>query len=210
MEANGPRRSARRPVRAVLFDLDGVLVDSYEAWFRIVHQTAAAFGATEVTRERFESVWGQGISSDVKNLYPGRTHREVEEAYERAMAAHGSAVRVNPEAASVLADLGRRGIGRACVTNTQVSLARAILSGSGLASGFDEVQGMMEGIREKPAPDLLVNALDTLAARPADALMVGDSRYDEEAASAAGVPFLRFDLREGASLRRALAERLMP
>ncbi len=206
MSGPGTRRPSR--VRAVLFDLDGVLVDSYEAWFHVVNDAAKAFGASAVDRTRFQGVWGQGISSDVKNLYPGRTHAEVEAAYEEAMARHGAAVEVNPEGAEVLADLRRRGIATACVTNTQVALAKAILRAAGLLAGFDEIQGMVEGLREKPAPDLIAYALDTVAVRATDALMVGDSRYDAEAAVAAGVPFLHYDLKTGESLSRALSARI--
>ena len=43
-----------------------------------------------------------------------------------------------------------------------------------------------------------------------DALMVGDTRYDEEAAAAAGTSFLHYDLREDGSLSRALRARLRP
>lgn len=192
----------------MLFDLDGVLVDSYEAWFAVVNEAAARFGAPAIDRARFEGVWGQGISADVRNLYPGRTHAEVEAAYAEAMAKHGAAIRVNPEGPAVLADLKRRGIASAVVTNTQIALARTILSAAGLLAAFDEVQGMVEGLKEKPAPDLLVNALDTVAVRATDALMVGDSRYDREAATAAGVPYLHYDFKTGASLSRALSARL--
>src|SRR5262245_15863054 len=85
-------------VRAVLFDLDGVLIDSYEAWFHVVNQAAKALGASAVTRERFQSVWGQGISADVKNLYPGRTREEVAAAYERGMRTQSDTIVLNPEA----------------------------------------------------------------------------------------------------------------
>ena len=195
-------------VRAVLFDLDGVLVDSYQAWLSVVNDAAKTFGAPAVTEERFQGVWGQGISADVVSIYPGRTYREVEAAYEEAMARHGKEIRVNPEAAAALDELGADGYLRACVTNTQAGIARAILAAAGLLPRLDEVQGMAEGIREKPAPDLLLAALAVLCADSDEALMVGDSRYDEEAAAAAGVPFVRYDLRTGASLRAALAPAL--
>ena len=63
-----------------------------------MNDAARSFGSPEVTLERFQSVWGQGIGADVRNLYPGRTHRDVEEAYERAMAKQADTIVVNPEA----------------------------------------------------------------------------------------------------------------
>jgi phosphoglycolate phosphatase-like HAD superfamily hydrolase len=197
-------------VKAVLFDLDGVLVDSHEAWWLVVNDAARSFGVPEVDRARFESVWGQGISADVESLYPGRTHEEVEAAYEAAFRRHARGIVVNPEARPVLAGLRSGRVGTACVTNTQIGLARAILSAAGLDALFDDVEGMAKGVREKPAPDLLLTALDALGVAAPDAWMVGDTRYDEEAASAAGTPFLRYDLRAGASLAAALRERGAP
>jgi phosphoglycolate phosphatase/AHBA synthesis associated protein len=195
-------------VSAVLFDLDGVLIDSFEAWFHVVNAAAREFGSPPVDRERFLAVWGQGISADVKHLYPGRTHREVEAAYARGMAGQRDTIRVNPEALPTLDGLARRGIPTACVTNTQVALAHAILEASSLLGRFDAVEGMAEGRREKPAPDLLLAALSRLAVAPGEAIMVGDSRYDREAAAAATVRYLHYDMRTGASLARAVESAL--
>ncbi len=193
------------PVRAVLFDLDGVLIDSYEAWFHVVNATVAELGKPAVSRDRFRSIWGQGISADLKNLYPGCTREQVEAVYVRAMGLQTGSIRVNPEARTVLDELRRRGIRRACVTNTQLGLARAVLTASGLADGFDDVQGVRVGIREKPEPDLLLAAMAALGVTAESSLMVGDSRYDEEGAAAARVRFLHYDLKSGSSLSSAIA-----
>jgi HAD superfamily hydrolase (TIGR01509 family) len=200
--------SAPARVRAVLFDLDGVLVDSYEAWFAVVNDACARFGRPPVGRDRFAGIWGQGIAADVRNLYPGRTPAEVEAAYAEAMPRRAGGVRSNPEARAALERLRDAGLARALVTNTQVALAREVVSGAGLLDVLDAVQGARPGVREKPAPDLLLAALAAVGAAAAEALMVGDSRYDEEAARAAGVPFLSYDLRHGGSLLAALEARL--
>jgi HAD superfamily hydrolase (TIGR01509 family) len=195
------------PPRAFLFDLDGVLVDSYDVWFLVVNDAAKRFGLPAVEAERFRSVWGQGIAADVENLYPGRTHADVEAAYAESLPKHGTKVRVNPEAAATLDALAARGIARACVTNTQDELARAILRSASLLARFDAVVGVVEGRREKPAPDMLLLASAQIGVPPRRAVMVGDSRYDEEAAAAARVPFLSYDQRTGASLLAAVLGR---
>jgi phosphoglycolate phosphatase len=198
------------PPRAVLFDLDGVLVDSYDAWFAVVNEAAKRFGAPPVSAEKFRSTWGQGISADVEQLYPGRTHAEVEEAYADALPRHGTKVRVNPEAAATLDALSGRDVPRAVVTNTQEGLAREVLKAGDLLSRLDAVVGAAQGRREKPAPDILLLAAAKVAVPPRRALMVGDSRYDEEAAAAARVPFLHYDQRTGASLLAAVLSRVEP
>ena len=199
-------REAPSP-RAFLFDLDGVLVDSFDAWFVVVNDAAKRFGAPAIGPDAFRSIWGQGVSADVQHLYPGRTHAEVEAVYSEALPRHRDKVRVNPEAAATLDALAARGLARACVTNTQEGLARAVLSATGLHGRFEAVVGVVEGRREKPAPDLLLLAAAKIAVPPRRAVMVGDSRYDAEAAAAARVPFLHYDQRTGASLLAAVLAR---
>lgn len=201
---DGEGRGEGKPVRAVLFDLDGVLIDSYEAWFHVVNDAARELDRPAVSRATFASIFGQGIAADLKTMYPGRERAEVEAAYVRAMARQAGTIRVNAEAVALLTELSSRGVRRACVTNTQVGLARTILQAAGLLARFDAVEGVRLGVREKPAPDLLLAALEATQAHADEALMVGDSRYDEEGAAAANVPFLRYEMVSGASLQAAV------
>jgi HAD superfamily hydrolase (TIGR01509 family) len=191
-------------VRAVLFDLDGVLIDSFEVWLAVVNATARKFGAPGISREGLRPIFGQGISDDMRNLYPGRTRREILAAYDEAMPACSTNVQVNPEAVAALGLLGAQGVKRAVVTNSQASIAKAVLDATGLGLHLDAWAGVADGLKEKPAPDLLLHALERLRIRPEHTLMVGDTDYDERAARAAGTRFLRYEIRKGGSLKGAL------
>ena len=59
--------------RAVLFDLDGVLVDSREAWFEAMSRVAKELQAPAIARERFDATFGQGVDADIEAFYPGVT-----------------------------------------------------------------------------------------------------------------------------------------
>jgi phosphoglycolate phosphatase len=117
---------------------------------------------------------------------------------------------VNPEAAATLESLAGRDVARACVTNTQEGLAREVLRAAGLLPHVDVLVGVLRGRQEKPAPDLLLLAAAKLGVPPRRTLMVGDSRYDAEAATAARVPFLHYDQRTGASLLAAVLAKVEP
>jgi HAD superfamily hydrolase (TIGR01509 family) len=195
-------------VAAVLFDLDGVLVDSFHVWLAVVNSARRRFDHPPMTPETLGPIFGQGISDDMRNLYPGRTREEIKRAYDEAMPTAMARMALNPEAVPVLRALKARGIRRAVVTNTQQSLVGAVLANAGLLEHLDAWSGVGAGVREKPAPDLLLNALAHFDLPAGAALMVGDTDYDARAAAAAGVRFLRYEIRSGARLTEALGEAL--
>ncbi len=176
-----------RKVRGVLFDMDGVLVDSYEVWFHLVNAAARDFAYPPVSRERFRQSWGQGVAADVEHFFPGHTPVEVDRYYIENFMTHAGRLRIDPDAKTVLTVLRRRGLPAAVITNTPGPLARDILDSAGLET--DVVVGGDEVPKPKPAPDIVRRACVLLAIAPAEAVVVGDSRYDREAAAAAGSRF---------------------
>src|SRR5205085_1313853 len=70
--ARGPLRyGARRmtpPPTALLFDMDGVLVRSEDAWFRVVEEAGERFRGRPVTREEFTPTFGQGTEADLSQF----------------------------------------------------------------------------------------------------------------------------------------------
>ena len=191
-------------VHAVLFDLDGVLVDTYEAWLAVVREAARRFGAPEVGRSAFDATWGQSIEEDTALLVPGATVADVAKFYDEHFPEHLDAVRPGPDAAVALAGLRSRAIPSACVTNSPLPLARAILRAAGLEGLLDTGVGAGEAGRPKPAPDMVLEACRRLGVPPGSAVLVGDSRFDREAAAAAGVPFALYDVRRNESLARTV------
>jgi phosphoglycolate phosphatase-like HAD superfamily hydrolase len=197
------------PLRAVLFDMDGVLVDSYEAWLAVVNHAARRFQAPAIDRARLALLFGQGPEEDARTLFPGNAASAIRAVYDEAMPREVGRIAVGEESHAVLDALADRGIRRAVVTNTQTSLARLILEATGLLGRLDAWAGVGPGLREKPAPDLLEAVLRELGVDRTEALLVGDSRYDEEAARALGMTFVHFDLRAGrGTLRGALSPHL--
>jgi HAD superfamily hydrolase (TIGR01509 family) len=191
-------------VRAVLFDLDGVLADSFEAWLGAMNAAAARLGVAPIGRPDLERAFGQGLEADAATFFGGVDVEVLRRAYDEAMPDHVARMGVHPQARDVLASLRARGIRTAVVTNTQASLAAAALAACGLAGTVDAVCALAPPLREKPHPDLLLRALSRLAVRPADAVMLGDSAYDEEAARAAGVRFVHYAMRDDPGLAAAV------
>jgi HAD superfamily hydrolase (TIGR01509 family) len=192
-------------LRAVLFDLDGVLIDSREAWFRVVNAAARQFRTADVDRPRFDAGWGQGIDADVRDFFPGRTQDEVERFYAEHLLEFGDCIEPDPEARDVLVRLREAQIPRGVVTNTPASLARDLLAWVALIGLVDVTVGPDNGVRPKPEADMVRLACEALDVPAKHTLVVGDSTFDERAAKAAGAQFLGVRL-PGARSVQSLSE----
>ena len=185
------------PIRAVLFDMDGVLVFSEDAWFAVYNETLVAFGHAPISRPAFDAIYGNGTKADRDAYMPERTVAEVDAAYARFFAARLDRIRPNPEAADALRDLRRMGVATSVATNTNRPLASRILEAQGLLGLVDAVTGADEAGAGKPDPAVVRLAAAKTGA-PLDAcLFVGDSRFDEEAARRAPVRFLGYRFGSG-------------
>jgi HAD superfamily hydrolase (TIGR01509 family) len=190
---------------AVLFDLDGVLVRSEEAWFRTVEESGVRFRGRPVTREEFTPTFGQGTAADAETFGLNCSEAELDAFYAEAFVRHMSSVWVNPDAAPLLKTLTAQGIRTALVTNCVASVADATLSHAALHE-LIRVRATADRVpRGKPAPDLVLLACRELGVEPRDAWMVGDSRFDREAARTAGAHFVGLQL-DGDSRIEALRE----
>lgn len=177
-------------VRAVLFDMDGVLVRTHGIWHRVVEEAGRAFRGSPVTREEFDPTFGQGTAADVEVFGLRCTPAELDRFYVERFHDFVSGVWVEPSAAEVLRALSDRAMGCAVVTNTVTPLAEEILVAAGLRASFAVIACADQVPHAKPAPDLVRAALDRLRVAREQAVLVGDSRYDREAAEAAGVRFI--------------------
>jgi HAD superfamily hydrolase (TIGR01509 family) len=172
-------------LRAVLWDLDGVLIDSYEVWFHLLNHTAQAYRKAPVTREAFAAGWGQGIEKDVERWFPDRTVAEVEAFYHTHFMDHASHLKIDADAVRVTNELRARGLRQCLISNTPSPLARDILGHAKIT--LDDVVGGTDVPNGKPAPDMVLEACRRLRVTPAESVVIGDSRYDRDAAAAAKV-----------------------
>lgn len=190
------------PEKAVLFDMDGVLVFSEDAWYSVYNETLVGFGHPPVTRSAFDAIYGNGAAADRACYMPERTVEEIEAAYARLFEAHLGEIRPNAEAAAVLGELRRRGIRTAVATNTTAPLARRILALHGLLPLLDATASADEAGAGKPDPAVVRLAASRVDTPLSECLFVGDSRFDAQAAAAAPVRFVGLAHGDGARIER--------
>jgi pyrophosphatase PpaX len=189
-------------IRAVLFDLDGVLVDSFRYWFYLFNQALRHFGHEPINLRTFRKSWGQSTAEDVRIFMPEKTVDEVRAYFLRRKDDHIRFFRVDPRAAPVLRELCRRGIRIGCVTNSHRPITRVELKTTGLKGFFKVVMTADDVENPKPDPEMLLAACRRLRVAPAAAIFIGDTMTDRQAGQAAGCPFVGFRLVSRVSIDR--------
>jgi phosphoglycolate phosphatase len=175
------------PVRAVIYDLDGTLIDSRADLADSVNAMLARMGLPQHAPEVIYGFIGEGAERLIRrSLGPLHEPRYPEaapiwrEEYSRRLLSRTCLYEGVDEL------LRRPPSARGVLTNKPGRFAREILSGLGIAHAFRAVVGADEAPR-KPAPDGLLRLCAQLDARPAEALLVGDSAIDLATGRAAGV-----------------------
>lgn len=185
--SQGPiQLAAPAVVEGVLFDLDGVLVDSFAVWHAVLDQALAERGHPPIPLAEMRAGWGQGIQADLERYFVGETIASLAATYDRLFRAHLERVELMPEARETTAALATRGVPQALVTNTPREVAVQILHLTGLAPRFTAVAAGDEVERPKPDPALLQLAAHRLGVELAHCVFVGDTAVDLEAGRRAG------------------------
>lgn len=168
-------------VEALLFDLDGVLVDSFAAWHEVLNRALAERGLPPVGDDAMREGWGQGIQEDSRLYFRNEPIESLVGTYDRLFPACLGRVAAAPGALETVSDLAARGLRLGVVTNSPRALASRILDMTGLASYFSAVTGGDEVAEPKPDPSLLHLGAERLGIPLAACLFVGDTAVDVEA-----------------------------
>ena len=181
--------------RAVLFDLDGTLIDSAPDIAAAVNELLKGHGLGPLTYEQVISMIGNGTKKLTERAFAATSGPlsppELDERYAEMLVVYGrhltGATTLLPGAAEMLSALREKETGLGVVTNKPQRFIETILDHFDLDGIFGAVIGSDAGVTPKPAPDMLEAAMKKLGAAPADTVMVGDSTSDVESARAAGV-----------------------
>lgn len=168
--------------KAVLFDLDGVIIDSLDAWWHALNDVLKRFNMKNISKEEFVSkYWGYDIKT---NLEKAELPLEVGINCSRLYLNHLDKVKIFPESKEVLTTLN--GIKKGLVTNTPRDCTEKVLKKFDLHRYFDVIVTGDEVSAGKPDPEIVFKACSILEVDPKEIVLVGDTESDVKAGRAAG------------------------
>lgn len=174
-------------IKAVLFDLDGTLLDTGELILKSFQHVYKVFFNQPITMKDVYQHFGKPLLPVLKELSP-ENYQEVLRAYrEYSSKYHDQLVKPFPHAKQVLQELRKAGILTGIVTSKVKNTAIRGLKVCSLDSYFDVIVAVEDTERHKPEPEPVLKALEVLSVAPQHALMVGDSPYDLQCGRKAGV-----------------------
>ena len=197
-------------IEAVVFDMDGVLIDSEPVWERVRRGFVADHGGSWAadTQDRLMGMstaeWSAYLASDlgITGLTPQQVAGQVVEAMAAEYARH---LPLLPGAVDAVRSLaGRWPLGVA--SSSPRSLIETVLATAGLSSAFAAVVSSEEVARGKPAPDVYLAAADRLSVAPTACAAVEDSSNGLRSAAAAGLTVIAVPRPEYPPARDALTQ----
>ncbi len=180
--------------KAILFDVDGTLVDSNdlhaEAWAKALNHFGKAV-STEVVRS-WIGMGGDKILHDLAGVEDQGPEGKAIAEFRAKIFKEDYAPRIEafPKAAELIREIRQQGFRTAFATSAQKDEIDSILKAAGLQNLVDWMTTSDDAQDSKPDPDIICGALQKGRLQANEALMVGDTPYDIEASEAAGVPII--------------------
>jgi HAD superfamily hydrolase (TIGR01509 family) len=179
-------------IAAVVFDNDGLLLDTEEAWTRAEETLFERHGRTFTIEHKRDLIGASPATSAAKLEamldMPGRGAALVEEMHDLVMEESLRGVSPRPGALELLGRVRAAGLPVGVASNSARAFVERVLSGAGLLDGrFDVVVTADDVEHPKPAPDLYLAACAALGAPPERSAALEDSSTGVAAARAAGM-----------------------
>ena len=174
---------------ALLFDLDGTLIDSIELILSSARYAFEGFQGRAPTDDEWRALIGRPLVDSFREFVSDEPEiaRLIGRYREHQLQHHDRLVHAYDGVVAVIQQFARAGYPMALVTSKADWLARRALVHVGLDAVIPVIVGCDSTSRHKPHPEPVHHALGLLRAEPKDAIFVGDSPHDVEAGQGAGV-----------------------
>lgn len=177
-------------VELIIYDLDGVLVDTTDAIVEAFEKTLDEIGVA-YEEDRLMPLMGHGLIHILEQVLPvehrGREWELRERYIHHFQMSDVRLTRLLPDVEETLRHLKDGGYMQSVATNKTSSEAKRILRTLGVEPLFDLVVGFMDVLNAKPAPDMILYTLERLGVDKEHAVFVDDTAFGLKAGVEAGV-----------------------
>jgi HAD superfamily hydrolase (TIGR01549 family) len=179
-------------IQAVIFDCDGVMFDTIKANTAYYNHLLTHFDHPEMTPAQFEFVQMHTVEKSLAFLFEDKDSIRAADAYRVSVGyePYYGLMEIEPDLRALL-NIIRPRFKVAIATNRSDTIGR-ILEVHGLEDDFEVVVSALDVPQPKPYPDPLIKVTDYFNIKPHEAVYIGDSTLDEQAARAAGMPIVAY------------------
>ena len=186
-EPLGVTRNGKTHPPTVIFDLDGTLLDSVEHIVESLRHAVRDVLGVEMTREELTANVGRPLREQMRAFSEAKAEELVQAFRAFNRREHDRMVKLFPGTLDLLGALQRAGVEMGVVTSKSRHTAEMAFRLTGMREYFSAVVCMEDTERNKPHPEPLEHCLEIMGIGAADAVYVGDSPYDMQAARSAGL-----------------------
>jgi HAD superfamily hydrolase (TIGR01549 family) len=180
-----PKRKTK--LKAVLFDLDGVILDSFDAWLIVFNKVRKEHNLKEISPKEFrDKVWGGSVDDDARKYFRNSDVKKIERRYKVLFNENIHKTKLQPDLLKVIKAIRKKKIKVGIVTNTFSKPTSAALRHHKIYGLFDAVITPDDAERPKPYPDPVLKICEKMKIMPDEAILVGDTKNDYKAGKSAG------------------------
>lgn len=179
-------------INTVIFDMDGTVLNTLDDLTTSVNYTMEKFGFPQRTFDEYRRAFGSGIRRAIELTVPEGTSQEVIDEMVPVFKEHYDVHCLDKTGPyegiiELMRELKKRGYKMAIVSN-KIDSAVKELNQKFFSEVIEVAIGEQDGIKRKPAPDMVVKAMDELGSSAEEAVYIGDSEVDFATAENSNLP----------------------
>ncbi len=176
----------KKEVKAILFDMDGVLTDSFSAWGCIINDAMRDIGKKPLSKAELRKHFGSPVEKDQQTHFKGYSIEEIRQMYLKHYFKHWKKIALFPDARSVLREVAGNGWKIGLTSNSTKDIIGPVMKRHRLSGYFDVVMSMDDVKNRKPHPEMILKACRLLKVKTSETLVIGDTQNDMIAGKKAG------------------------